>query len=205
MDGLCNSDELAMIFVEKYSLKFEGESDLARFKQAIRRAMVRLGILEKYVRKVNPETNHHCNYYTARQRDLIEKEPKFHDYLLDNSTDEKIRSRARSKEIEKKIEAYRDRFIENQDELVDGASCDDSAWRVSKEDMKRQKAMMMLTAVFELFFSSFDEAKLWNDMELDLQGDDLGLDPDHIIARENLAHPEGIYFRRRDAADHKEA
>ncbi len=209
MDGLFNSKELAMSFIDEYSLKFDGESDLTRVKQSIRRAMVRLGILEDYVRKVNPETNHKCNYYSAQQRELIRNEPKFHDYLIDNSTDEKFRRGVRTKEFEKKKKACRDRYIESLGQQADDARYDyyDSTSFVGPGVVERRMAMM-LTALFELFFTSFDEEQLRKDMNLDMEAynlEYLDLKPEHIEAKERLAHPEGSYFRRRDAADHKEA
>lgn len=198
MDGLYNIDELANSFVEEFALELDGDGYcIARYKQSIRRAMERLGILNNYVELRNAKTGYLCNYYSAQQRELIKGEPKFHDYLLNNSSEETIRNGLRSKEIQKAIETRREKYIE----YLSQQECETNDERVkplvSSEELRQRKLSMMIEALFNRWFTEFDEGKLLNDMNLVLQEDELGLSPDQIEAEERLSHPEGAYYKRK--------
>ena len=206
MDGLYNIDELANSFVEEYELQIDKDGYCSkRYKQSIRRAMERLGILGNYVELANPKTNHLCNYYSAQQREFIKNEPKFHDYLLDNSTNDAIRSGLRSKQIQEAIDKRRAEFIEHVSRQREEMNGECEAPCVSEMELNRRMALMMLTALFEERFTSFNRNKLRDDMELVLGEDELGLSSDAVQAEDRLAHPEGHYFKRLGDADSPEA
>ncbi len=201
MDGLMTNKEIIETLIDRYELGGGGIGDESTFqstRQALTRARKRLDISKDCVKRKNPETGHKCSYYSPAHLERLERDPKFHDYLIASSSNPAISSGRRSREIAEEIESRRDRHIEylgarTQEDYLGPEP-------VSRKEFNENKASMMLTALFNIYFEGFDDDKLLEDLNTVLYEDELGLTPEQIMAEERLSNPEGHYFRRRARA-----
>lgn len=81
------------------------------------------------------------------------------------------------------------------DNLADNSPDEDVPY-ISNKEFQNYKNSMMLTALFEKFFTPINDELLINDMtQVFIIRDEASLDVADIEAEQRLAHPEGNYYK----------
>lgn len=186
-------DAIVESLIAKYELDTTAENYKNVYKQYVYRVMHAAKIWDKGIVKSSGKKT--TRYFTAKQKQELEYLPKVYDYLRDNSTSAVLKNSKRYKDFQKEIDARR---IEQISYLDERESNDDNAPVITTEHFNATKQAMMLEAIFNLFFTPFDDSLLESDMyRVHITADELCLTPEDIEAENRYSHPEGNYFRRR--------
>ena len=136
-----------------------------------------------------------CRFYTEQQKQVILAEKTLFNYVRTNSASEQIKNGKKYDEIQDDIEKRRDAFINMMDNLADNSPDEDVPY-ISNKEFQNYKNSMMLTALFEKFFTPINDELLINDMtQVFIIRDEASLDVADIEAEQRLAHPEGNYYK----------
>ena len=196
MDGMYTIEEMTDSIIKEFSL-VDPVKNRRTYYQKIRRSLENAGLIDKGIVMVNPQTRRKCMYYTEFHRLTILAEKSLYDYVRKNSADDKYKKAPRFKEIQKQIDEQRQVYIDHLSTQTMSGTTDSDPY-VSDEEVKAKKHGMMLEALFNVFFTPFNEDLLKNDMERMLVADDMHLEFADIEAHDRLEHPEGVYFNRKN-------
>lgn len=165
------------------------------------RAIKEMGLWENAHIEIRGKSKTHV--FTEEQMQRVFASKRIYNYLRELSLDEAIRTRPRYDDIKSSIVKRRDNFIKKMDELsneyVDGkVSIEDRLRGVSMKDFLELKQRYMIEAIFRVFFSDFNNERLYHDLEVTLYTDEMNLTPVVLEAEHRLEHPEGNYYTRKD-------
>lgn len=195
MSKLYTLEELTYNIIDEFKLDCSGTDAFHNYYQRIYRALDNQGFLKKGIEKINPKTNRKCRFYTEQQKQVILAEKTLFNYVRTNSASEQIKNGKKYDEIQDDIEKRRDAFINMMDNLADNSPDEDVPY-ISNKEFQNYKNSMMLTALFEKFFTPINDELLINDMtQVFIIRDEASLDVADIEAEQRLAHPEGNYYK----------
>jgi len=122
-----------------------------------------------------------------------------YDYLTKNSNSERIRERKRYKEVEREIENRRSAYIE----YLSSQNIEDdfqNAPFVSNKEFYQYKINFMIEAIFNKFFTPFNDELLEDDLyRLFILRDELDLTHEIIEAENRFKNPVGSYYQERQS------
>ena len=197
MNGLYTLKELTQSIIDEYQLNCSGENTFGRYQTRIYRALQKKQLLKAGIKKINPETKRECTYYTEQHRKAILSEKTLYDYVRSLSTSEKIKNSKRYNELQKDIEVRREDHIK----YLDSQTQDDENSIVpiiTNQEFQEYKNTLMLTALFEKFFTPINDALLYKDLyQTQIIKDELNLQTADIEAEERLQHPNGSYYHEK--------
>lgn len=197
-----NLRELTKKIIEEFKLDIKDEEYIEieetksfySYYQRIRRALKEIGEFNKGVYKKDPVTKRKNMCYSEAQKQMILSEATFHDYVINHSIDEDIKNKKNYKDYQRVLLEYRKEYFnslstKNEDE---GVPC------ISDEEFNQYKMKMMITAVFEHFYTSIDDDLFRYDLErINIYMNDAHPEIEDLRAAERLKHPEGYYYRKR--------
>ncbi|KAF5053700.1 hypothetical protein DSECCO2_395700 [anaerobic digester metagenome] len=170
------------------------EDSKKTYRQKIYRALHDTGLWDKAIQKtVGKKT---VRYFSEQQKQQLISSQNLYDYLRDNSLSELLNTSKRFKEVQKEIkergESYLSYLTSNE---ANHENFGDPY--ISQEEFRNIKNTMMLTAIFELFFTPINDSLLEHDLYQMLTLDELRLETETIDAEQRLNHPEGNYYRKK--------
>ena len=195
MDGMYTIEEMTDSIIKEFSL-VDPVKNRRTYYQKVRRSLENAGLIDKGTVMVNPQTRRKCMYYTEFQKLTILAEKSLYDYVRKNSADDTYKHAPRFKDIQKQIDDQRQDYVDYLSAQTMSGTTDSDPY-VSDEEVKAKKRDMMLEALFNVFFTPFNEDLLKNDLERMLVADDIHLEFADIEAHNRLEHPEGVYYRRK--------
>ena len=207
-DTLYSLKELTDSIVEEYKLEY-GDNDMEEnYLQRITRALKSNGFWDNAIIRINPNTKRKTRYFTEGQRQSILAEKTLFNYVRDHSSSRDIRDSKRYDEYSRAIETRREEhmsFLGSLQDDFDDEKLSDNEKNLPylrSSEYKLYKVNMMLSALFELYFTPINDSLLFNDVQRVLKfKDDLNLTVEDIQAEDRLDHPEGIYYNRRTKED----
>ena len=187
--------ELVDSIIEEYHLPTQGDDAWATYRQKVSRTLKKTGIWDKGVPKtVGKKTT---MYFTEQQRQELISEKSFYNYLRDRSEADEIKNSKRYDEIQKAIEERRISHIEYLDSRETG-DYDGNIPVITDKEYRDYKRDMMITALFEKFFTPIDNKLLLNDLyQVQIIEDELDLQIEDIEAENRLSHPSQYYYKER--------
>ena len=196
-ENLYTVTQITDYVIEKYKLSTDGADDSKKmtYRQQITRTLKNMELWNKaiIIRNGKRETR----YFTEHQRQLLLAEPKFYDYVRTNSADKGLHEGKKYADIQRDITNRREAHLEYLDSL-DMNENEDIPY-ISNKMLRKVRNDIMLKALFELFFTQFDETLLLNDLyQTQLLADELALEPIDIEAEHRLTHPEGNYYTKKE-------
>lgn len=204
MDGYFNLNELAQSLVDEFDL-YDDESTRKNLYQYLYQHFKKTGVEKFAARAINPETKRECSYYSQAQRDALLNDEAVVKHLCDIAKDADCVRERLAKRIEA-IKAYNNSFLDLMEEIADSSPDDQrfeqDVWAENK--VSRLKPQMMLEALFEVFFTPFDDEKLKEDLLATCEMDGPNPQYSQLEALERLRNPEGNYFGRRDSSEDSE-
>ena len=198
MNGLYTIDELTNSIIDEFQLNMSDYDAYDRYYQRIYRALASADILKNGIEMTNPITHRKCRYYTEQHKQTILAQKGLFNYVRNNSASDEIRNGKRYDDIKDEIELRRNNHIKyltarsNEDN-------DKNLPKLSQQDFRDYKMELMLTALFEKFFSPINEELLFNDLyRKKFISDDIDLEIEDLEAEKRLQHPNGSYFHALD-------
>lgn len=187
--------ELVDSIIEEYQLPTDGDDAWSTYRQKVSRTLKNTGIWDKGIQKtVGKKT---IMFFTYQQRQELLSEKTFYNYLRDRSLSDEIRNSKRFDEIQKAIEERRISHIEYLDSREMGDH-DENVPVITDKEFKEYKRDMMITALFEKFFTPIDDKLLLNDLyQVQIIEDELDLQVEDIEAEHRLSHPNPYYYKER--------
>ena len=138
----------------------------------------------------------HLLFLLLPQQELI-SEKSFYNYLRDRSEADEIKNSKRYDEIQKAIEERRISHIEYLDSRETG-DYDGNIPVITDKEFRDYKRDMMVTALFEKFFTPIDNKLLLNDLyQVQIIEDELDLQIEDIEAENRLSHPSQYSYKER--------
>lgn len=197
MNGLYTIEELVECIKDEYQLDQSTDDADKNYYMRIYRALKKLNILDKGIVLVNPVTHRKCRYYSEHDKQAILSEKSLYDYLRNNSTSDVIKNSKRYNEILNNIDSRRNAHIRYLDSRTQDI-CDNSISVITQEEFQNYKNQIMLTALFEKFFTPINDELLYNDLnQFHIIRDELHLQIEDIQAEERLQHPKGAYYQEK--------
>lgn len=201
MDGLYTLDELTRSIIDDFQLQCNTDESRNTYRMRIYRALQKLGIWEAGIEQVNPKTKKKCKYFTEHHKQAILSEKTLYDYVRNNSRSDKFSKSKRYDEMQKSIDIRRNEHIKYLDSRTQEHSEADIPV-ITQEEFHNYKNSMMLTAIFEKFFTPINDELLYNDLyQIQIIKDELNLQIEDIHAEERLQHPNGAYFHDKESVE----
>ncbi|MCR4657025.1 MAG: hypothetical protein K5770_12475 [Lachnospiraceae bacterium] len=205
MKGYYNIRELTISIMDEYQLKIDEKTKDKRdytkdpyyrnYYQRVYRALKDLGLLDKGVKAMDPQTKRQCRYYSEAQKQAILADEALYNYVRNTSSSEKIKNSLRFKDIERIRNVRRNALLRS---AASENARDEDAIDFDDEAFQAYKNNMMLKALFEYFFTPIDEELLKHDYYNDtILKNEWMLERMDIEAEDRLKHPEGSYYERR--------
>ncbi len=187
--------ELVDTIIEDYHLPIQGEGAISNYRQKISRTLHDTGIWDKGVPKtVGKKTT---MYFTYQQKQELISEKALYDYLRDRSQSTEIHNSKRFDEIKNAIEERRIAHIEYLRSRKTG-DYDDNIPVITDKEFREYKKDMMITALFEKFFTPIDDKLLYSDLyRVEIIENELNLQIEDIEAENRLSHPNLYYYKER--------
>lgn len=129
--------------------------------------------------------------FTEEQMQKVFSCQRIYDYVRNNSIDKTIQDSERYNQVQEKIWKQREKYISylyNQEEI------DFSVPLLSSDEIRRQKYLLMLESIFNLFFGEFNDDLFEYDQNTVFYADELNLSPEVIDSKNRLSNPNGVYF-----------
>lgn len=191
--------ELVDSIIEEYQLPNQDKDAWSAYRQKISRTLKKSGLWDKGIPKIVKKKT--IMYFSEQQRQELLSEKSFYDYLRDHSDSKEIRTSKKYDEIQKAIEERRISHIEYLCSLETGDPYKNTPIITNKE-FQDYKHDMMLTALFEKFFTPINEKLLLSDLyQVSIIEDELNLQITDIEAEHRLSNPEGAYYTKRNGTD----
>lgn len=188
--------DLVDSIINEYQLSTEDENAWSTYRQKISRTLKESGIWDKGIAKIKGKKT--TMYFTEQQRQELLSEKTFYNYLRDRSKSEEIRNSKRYDEIQKAIEERRISHIEYLASLETG-SIDKNAPVITDKEFRDYKRDLMITALFEKFFTPIDDKLLLSDLyQVQIIEDELDLQVEDIEAENRLSHPNLYYYKEKN-------
>ena len=188
--------ELVDSIIDEYQLSNINNKEWASYRQKVSRTLKESGIWDKGIAKKTGKKT--IMYFSKQQRQELLSNKSFYDYVRVRSTSVEIKNSKRYDEIQKAIEERRISHIEYLNSL-ETDNTDKNAPIITNKELREYKNNMMLTALFEHFFTPIDENLLLNDLyQVHIIEDELNLQFEDIEAENRLSHPEGYYYKKRN-------
>lgn len=188
--------DLVDSIIDEYQLSTEDENAWSTYRQKISRTLKESGIWDKGIAKKTGKKT--TMYFTEQQRQELLSEKTFYNYLRDRSKSEEIRNSKRYDEIQKAIEERRISHIEYLASLETG-SIDKNAPVITDKEFRDYKRDLMITALFEKFFTPIDDKLLLSDLyQVQIIEDELDLQVEDIEAENRLSHPNLYYYKEKN-------
>lgn len=188
--------DLVDSIINEYQLSTEDENAWSTYRQKISRTLKESGIWDKGIAKKKGKKT--TMYFTEQQRQELLSEKTFYNYLRDRSKSEEIRNSKRYDEIQKAIEERRISHIEYLASLETG-SIDKNAPVITDKEFRDYKRDLMITALFEKFFTPIDDKLLLSDLyQVQIIEDELDLQVEDIEAENRLSHPNLYYYKEKN-------
>lgn len=187
--------ELVDSIIEEYQLPTDGDDAWGTYRQRVSRTLKSTGIWDKGTKKtVGKKTT---MYFTYQQRQVLLSEKSFYNYLRDRSKSVEIKNSRRYDEIQKAIDERRIEYIEYLDSL-DMSERDENNPVITNREFKEYKRDMMITALFEKFFTPIDDELLLTDLyQVQIFKNELCLQVEDIEAEDRLSNPNPYYYKER--------
>lgn len=187
--------ELVDSIIEEYQLPNQDEQAWSAYRQKISRTLKKTGLWNKGIPKIVGKKT--IIYFSEQQCQELLSEESFYNYLRDHSQSDEIKNSKRYDEIQKAIKERRISHIEYLDSLETDEHYKSTPVITDKE-FQNYKQDMMLTALFENFFSPIDEKLLLSDLyQVKIIEDELSLQVRDIEAEHRLSNPEGAYYTKK--------
>lgn len=188
--------DLVDSIIDEYQLSTEDENAWSTYRQKISRTLKKSGIWDRGIAKKTGKKT--TMYFTEQQRQELLSEKTFYNYLRDRSKSEEIRNSKRYDEIQKAIEERRISHIEYLASLETG-SIDKNAPVITDKEFRDYKRDLMITALFEKFFTPIDDKLLLSDLyQVQIIEDELDLQVEDIEAENRLSHPNLYYYKEKN-------
>lgn len=187
--------DLVNSIIDEYQLPTEGKGTWSAYRQEISRILKNSGIWNRGIAKNKGKKT--IMHFTEQQRQELLSEKTFYNYLRDRSKSEEIRNSKRYDEIQKAIEERRISHIEYLTSMETG-NIDKNAPVITDKEFRDYKRDLMITALFERFFTPIDDKLLLSDLyHVQIIEDELDLQVQDIEAEHRLSHPEGYYYTKK--------
>ena len=196
MEGLYTIDELTKNIINEYKLK-NPEKCYMTYYQRIRRALIKSGLLEQGVEIFNPETKRKKTYYNENHKQIILSEKNLYNYVRKKSTLELYRKSPRYNEVQQQIDSTRQKYLDHLSlQMTSSEAMNYST--ITEKELKEKKYHIMLEALFNIYYTEFDDKLFYNDLKLIENATDEHIDPLQAEAQDRLNNPEGNYYNRRN-------
>lgn len=193
-------EELTDSIIEEFQLQ-NADIDRNNYHQSIYRALKRCNLLNKGIKKRNPDTNRMCMYYTEVQKRTILADRILYDYVRTRSGLKQYNKGPKYKDVIASMSQQRQEYIDYLSAL--GTEVDEdneSDPYISDQEYRFHKTNMMFEALFSVFFTPIDDELLRNDLEqVEIYADPLNPTIQDLAAQHRLENPEGIYYKRLDS------
>ena len=197
MEGLYTIEELTKSIIDDFQLPLKVDEDFRNYYQRIYRALVNADILKAGIEKINPITKRKCKYYTEQHKQTILSERTLYDYVRNKSSSPKYQNSKRYNEIQEDI-ARRQQEHNDKLESRKQEENDDNIPNITDKELQEHKNNIMLTALFEKFFTPINIELLFNDLcQILITKDESNLQIEDIEAENRLLNPNGSYFQER--------
>lgn len=187
--------ELVNSIIEEYQLPTQGDEAFLTYRQKTSRTLKELGIWDKGIPKTVGKKK--IMYFTEHQRQELLADKSFYNYIRDRSQSEEINNSKRYEEIQKAIEERRISHIEYLESLKHD-DYNEATPVITKKEFDDYKRDMMITALFQKFFSPINENLLLNDLyQVQILEDEVDLQIADIEAEHRLSHPNLYYYKEK--------
>ncbi|MBQ8935892.1 MAG: hypothetical protein IJ049_05815 [Oscillospiraceae bacterium] len=175
--------------VKKYEVNMTGETARNNYRQQIYRTLHQTKLWDAGVQKGKKRL------FTEEQKQNLFSCKQIRDYFRANSLSETIRSGRKYDEIRREQKRRRQEYVKRK--LREEPDENDYP-HITYYEMLGVKNDIMLEAIFNMFFTPFNEDLLMYDLSMEfLQRNDANSSDDVVEAGDRLDHPEGNYFKRR--------
>lgn len=185
-------DKILDDIIEIYKLDLSGTDARKKYQQKIYRTLHNTKIWDKGIIKKNGKKE--IRYFSEQQKQELLCSSDLYDYVRNNSESDKIKNSMRYKDLQEEIAKRRESYISYLDSQEQIPSSEGAPY-ISQEEYESTKNSMMLTAIFEHFFTPINDSLLENDLYKTLFVDGLGLTNEVIEAEQRLNNPKGSYFK----------
>ena len=196
MDGLYTIDELTQSIIDEYHL-LNPKRSYTTYYQRIRRALIKSGLLEQGMVIYNPETKRKNTYYNENHRQIILSEKTLYNYVRKNSTLDIYRKAPRYNEVQQQIDSSMQEYIDYLSHQMTSSEAMNYS-TITEKELKEKKYHIMLEALFNIYYTEFDDKLFYNDLKLIENATDEHIDPLQAEAQDRLNNPEGNYYNRRN-------
>ena len=200
-EKLYSLTELTVSIAKAFEISIDDENDKQAIRQKVSRSLKDTGIWDKGIPKQHGERT--TMYFTEHQKQELLRDKSMFNYVRDHSQSEEILNSKRFDEIQNAIQERRISHIEYLDsleknnEVNNAPAINDPV--ISERKFWEHKRNMMLTAIFEMYFTPIDDSLLLSDLyRVHITADELHLEVEDIEAEDRLSHPEGYYYRRKE-------
>lgn len=194
--NLYSVKELVNSIIEEYQLPIPCSQAWSTYRQKISRALKDSGLWDKGIPKIVGKKT--IMFFTEQQRQELLSEKSLYNYLRDRSQSDEIKNSKRYDEIQKDIEKRRIAHIEYLDSLETG-NHNENIPIITDKEFRDYKRDMMITALFEKFFTPIDDALLLNDLyQVQIIKNELSLQVEDIEAENRLSHPNLYYYKEKN-------
>lgn len=200
MEKKYSVDELTESIIKEYQLSMNSEHNKATYKAQIYRVLHDTKIWDEAKTENNEKskTKSNAKHFTESQKQRLLASPKMYDYVRNNSESEEIRNRKRYKDVQAEIKRRCNIHIAHVESLAENQGTNHNTPDISDKELNDAMDKMMLSAIFELYFTPINMDLLRNDLYKVTFTSESNLDEETIDAEDRLAHPEGYYYNRKE-------
>lgn len=187
--------EMVDIATKKYVLNDYGDFK-KNFSAVVRRAIKKLGYVD--VDDINVKYEMRCKsrtkVYSSEVMYQLFNTEGIYNYITSVSKSDVIRNRVPYAELLKEIDMRKEREIKRIENME---PFDDACPILSDEVFVRHKMGIMVEAIFNQFYTKFDDELLRHDLSLGLLSDEFNVTPELVEAEQRYRNPEGNYYRKK--------
>lgn len=198
MSKMYSINEMIEVAIDEYKLETEETKAAAlngkKYYQKFQRALKSKDVNFWESAPVQTRVKTKAKVFSEEQMRVLFSSKEMYDYLRDNSMDEEIRNSNRYDEVAKEILKRKADYIAY---LEENGLDEEDIPSVRHEDVMKIKENMMIEAIFNLFFTPFNEELLEQDLTYLFLRDEMALTREQIEAERRFANPYGIYYKEK--------
>lgn len=199
MSKMYSINEMIEVAIDEYELETEETKEAAlrgkKYYQKFQRALKSKDVNFWGSAPVQTRGKTKAKVFSEEQMRYLFSCKEMYDYLRDNSMNEQIRNSNRYDDVAKEILKRKADYIAYLEEK--GLDDENDIPSVRHEDVIKIKENMMIEAIFNLFFTPFNEELLEQDLTYLFLRDEMALTREQIEAERRFANPYGIYYKEK--------
>lgn len=190
--------DMVNIAVDKYSLSTVSTTYKNNYYVEFSRGLKDLNMWDNAHTEIRGKSI--TRVFSETQMQKLFSSRRIHDFISKNSDSENIRNRKSYDDYMNASKSRRDAYIDYLDNQGQEDNLDYP--QLTREEFTNTKTAIMIEAIFNYFYTDFNDDLLESDLNTILTMDELNLTLDVIHAEERLSHPYGNYYSKKSEKQH---